>query len=341
MLFTSFVNKRNNFETKEIWDYLQKFDVNYDNPERTAVVRDNGKIVGTGSVDGKVMKYFFIDEEYMGHGLLSMIYNALLNFLLENNRLEHYVFTTPNNGYIFQGIGLTEVVSTDRVSLFEGGFSSYDKWIKSIKEKLNPKAKTRGAVVVNCNPMTLGHKHLLEYAKSKVDELIVFIVEEDKSTFTTEERYSIVKNEYKNDDKVVVILGGPYIISQATFPTYFIKKLDETTDIYTELDATIFSKRIAKDLKINIRFVGDEPIDLMTANYNENLLKSFEKYNLLLEKIDRIKDNGTYISASVVRRLIEEGKVEDAYKLLPKSTIDFLKSDLGKSKIKEIQEKRS
>ncbi|MFB0972448.1 MAG: [citrate (pro-3S)-lyase] ligase, partial [Neofamilia sp.] len=76
-------------------------------------------------------------------------------------------------------------------------------------------------------------KHLLEYAKSKVDELIVFIVEEDKSTFTTEERYSIVKNEYKNDDKVVVILGGPYIISQATFPTYFIKKLDETTDIYT------------------------------------------------------------------------------------------------------------
>ncbi len=341
MLFTSFVNKRNNFEIKEIWDYLQKFGVEFDNPERTVVVRDEGKIVGTGSVDGKVMKYFFIDKEYVGHGLLAMIYNSLLNFLLDNNRLEHYVFTTPNNGYIFKGIGLTEVMSTDRVALFEGGFCSYDKWIQSIKSKLNPEVKIRGAVVVNCNPMTLGHKHLIEYAKSKVDELIVFIVEEDKSTFTTRERYSIVKDEYKNDDKVIVILGGPYIISQATFPTYFIKKMDETTDIYTELDATIFSKRIAKDLKIDIRFVGDEPIDLMTANYNDNLNKSFEKNDLLLEKIDRIKDNGTYISASKVRRLIGEGRVKETYGLLPKSTIDFLESDAGKDKIKEIEEKRS
>lgn len=341
MLFTSFINKRNNFEIRDIWNYLQKYGVEFDNPERTAVVRDNGKIIGTGSVDGKVMKYFFIEEDYKGQGILAMLYNALLNYLLENNRLEHYVFTTPKNDYIFKGIGLREVITTDRVALFEGGFSSYNNWINSIKKKLNPDAITRGAIVANCNPMTKGHKYLIEYAKDKVDELVIFIVEENRSAFTTAERYSIVKEEYKNDDKVVVVLGGAYIISQATFPTYFIKKVDETTDIYTELDATIFAKRIAKDLKIDIRFVGDEPIDLLTAKYNENLSKSSEKNNLLLEKIDRIKDNGDYISASKVRLLISQGRVEDAYPLLTASTIKFLESEEGMNRIAQIQKKRS
>lgn len=341
MLFTSFVNKRNNFEIREIWDYLQKFGVEFDNPERTAVVRDNGKIVGTGSVDGKVMKYFFIEENYKGRGILAMIYNALLNYLLDKNELDYYVFTIPSNDYIFKGIGLNEVLSTSRVSLFEGGFSSYEKWIKSIKSKLNPDVKNRGAIVANCNPMTKGHKYLIDYARSKVDELIVFIVEEDKSAFSTAERYSIVKNEYKDDEDVVVVLGGSYIISQATFPTYFIKKVDDSTDIYTELDATMFAKKIAKDLDISIRFVGDEPIDMLTAKYNENLQKSSDKNELLLEKIDRIKDNGDYISASKVRRLIKEGRVEESYPLLTQSTIDFLESEEGQRKILEIQKKRS
>lgn len=341
MLFTSFINKRNNFEIRDIWNYLQKYGVEFDNPERTAVVRDNGRIVGTGSVDGKVMKYFFIEEEYKGQGILANLYNALLNYLLDNNTLEHYVFTIPKNDYIFKGIGLREVVSTQRVVLFEGGFSSYDNWINSIKNKLNPNAITRGAVVANCNPMTKGHKHLIEYAKEKVDELIVFIVEENRSAFTTQERYSIVKDEYKDDDKVVVVLGGAYIISQATFPTYFIKKVDETTDIYTELDATIFAKKIAKDLQIDIRFVGDEPIDLLTAKYNENLRKSSEKNDLLLEKIDRIKDNGDYISASNVRRLIGQGRVEETYPIITESTKRFLESEEGIKRIEEIQRKRS
>ncbi len=341
MLFTSFINKRNNFEIRDIWNYLQKYGVEFDNPERTAVVRDDGKIVGTGSVDGKVMKYFFIEEEYKGQGILANLYNALLTYLLDNNTLEHYVFTIPSNDYIFKGIGLREVISTDRVILFEGGFSSYGNWINSIKNKLNPNAATRGAVVANCNPMTKGHKHLIEYAKEKVDELIVFIVEENRSAFTTQERYSIVKDEFKDDDKVVVVLGGAYIISQATFPTYFIKKVDETTDIYTELDATIFAKKIAKDLDIDIRFVGDEPIDLLTAKYNENLRKSSEKNNLLLEKIDRIKDNGDYISASNVRRLISQGRVEETFPILADSTKRFLESEEGIKRIEQIQRKRS
>lgn len=341
MITTSFINKRNNFEIREIWDYLSKHGVEFDNPEKTVVARDKGKIIGTGSVDGKVMKYFFVEDEYKGMKILPNMYNSLLTYLLDKNILEHFIFTAPENEMIFTGIGLKKVLSTNRVLLLEGGFSSYNSWIKKIKTNLNPEVETRGAIVANCNPMTKGHKYLIDYAKEKVDELLVFIVEEDKSVFATEDRYNIVKNEYKDEDKVVVVLGGPYIISQVTFPTYFIKKFDETTDIYTELDAMLFSRKIAVDLQIDIRFVGDEPIDLLTAQYNSKLLKSTENVKLTLEKIDRIQDNDGYISASNVRRYISEGQMDNAFELLTESSIEFLKSESGKSTIEKIQRKRA
>lgn len=341
MLTSNFVNKRNNFEIKEIWNYLQTHGVVYDNPEVSVVVRDQGKIIGTGSLDGKVMKYFFLEDDYKGQGILAQIYNMLLTYLLDQGITEHFIFTKPENYYIFKGIGLKKVIETDKVLLLEGGFTTYKKWVKSIKDQLNPNASTRGAIVANCNPMTKGHKFLMEYAKSKVDELIIFVVEENKSVFPTEVRYNIVKNEYKNDPKVLVVKGGNYIISQGTFPTYFLKKVDDSLDIYTELDAKIFSQRIAKDLDIDIRFVGDEPIDRLTAKYNEKLYKSTLGVKLRLEKIDRKEEMGSPISASRVRKLIKEGKLEEAYSLLVDSTIEFLKSPEGKKIIKKIQESES
>lgn len=338
MLTSNFVNKRNNFEIVEIWDYLQGHNVAYDNPEATVVIRDEGKVVGTGSLDGKVMKYFFIDDGYKGQGLLAKIYNMLLTYLLDKGVTEHFIFTKPENDYIFEGLGLKKVIQTEKVLLLEGGFTTYKAWMKSIKDVLNPYAKVRGAIVANCNPMTKGHKYLMDYAKSQVDELVIFIVEEDRSIFPTDDRYSIVKNEYKNDPKVLVVKGGNYIISQATFPTYFLKKVDKSLDIYTELDAKIFSEKIAKDLDIDIRFVGDEPIDRLTAKYNEKLFKSTQGVNLRLEKIDRKEVAGQPISASRVRKLIKEGKTEEAYPLLVDSTIEFLQSLEGKRIIKKIQE---
>lgn len=338
MLTTNYVNKRNNFEIKEIWYFLQKYNVNFDNPDATVVVRDEGKIIGTGSVNGKVMKYFFVDDNYKGQGVLAKIYNLLLSYLLDQGITEHFIFTKPKNEYIFTGIGLNKVISTKDVLLLEGGFSSYNKWIDTIKEQINPNAKCRGAIVANCNPMTKGHKYLMEYARNKVDELIIFIVEEDKSVFTTEVRYDIVKNEFKDDKKIVVVKGGPYIISQATFPTYFLKEVDDSLDIYTELDAKLFSEKIAVDLDICTRFVGEEPIDRLTARYNKNLLKSTEGLKLELEKIDRLELGGDIISASKVRRFIKNNELDKAFSLLVPSSIDFLESSQGKEVIKKIQE---
>ena len=71
---------------------------------------------------------------------------------------------------------------------------------------------------------------------------------------------------------VQIISGGDYIISNATFPTYFIKGTEEL-DAQTTLDATVFASRIAPALNITVRFVGDEPTDATTNAYNTAMKK--------------------------------------------------------------------
>lgn len=309
----------------------------YDFPDITFVIRDNGEIIATGSASGNILKYFFAKCTYSGQGAIGIIYNSLLEYVIEKGYNSYFIFTTPNNKTVFTSLGLSEVYSTDRVILLEGGFYNYSKWISKVKDYVGLKNGRRGVIVVNCNPMTLGHKYLMNRALEEVEELIIFVVEEDLSIFPFETRYNIVANEFKNDDRVKVIKGGPYIISRGTFPTYFIKKKDQMLDIYTDLDASIFADKIAKDLEIDIRFLGSEPIDLVTLAYNKSLKTILEDRKIQVRIIDRIEEGNQPISASYVRKLLKEDKAEEAYKLLPRSTIEFLESEDGKKIIEKIK----
>lgn len=338
MFFSDEINKNNDKEIQEIKEFLDKHDVVYDNPDKTFIIRDNGKIIATGSASGNILKYFFSDDEYQGQGTMSIIYNSLLNYLMESNIPSYFVFTTPYNKLIFESLGLKEVYSTNRVALFEGGFYNYRKWIDKVKSSIREKQGKRGAMVVNCNPMTLGHKYVIEKALENVDDLLVFVVEEDKSIFPFMDRFSILKNELFNNDKITLIEGGPYIISQGTFPTYFIKKKDDMLDIYTKLDGSIFADKIAKDLEIDIRFFGSEPTDLVTLAYNNSMKEILGRRDIEVKIFERKALDDTVISASRVRKLIKEDKIEESYKYLPNSTIDYLKSDKGKVIIDKIQD---
>lgn len=337
MFFSDEINKSNDKEIQEIKEFLDKYDVVYDNPDKTFVIRDKGKIIATGSASGNILKYFFSDEEYQGQGTMSIIYNSLLNYLMESNIPSFFVFTTPCNRKIFESLGLKEVYSTDRVALFEGGFYNYNKWIDKVKSSVKEKQGKRGAIVVNCNPMTLGHKYVIERALENVDDLLVFVVEEDKSIFSFKDRFDILINELSNNDKITLIEGGPYIISQGTFPTYFIKKKDEMLDIYTKLDGSIFADKIAKDLEIDIRFFGSEPTDLVTSAYNESMKEILGSRGIDVKIFERKVLDDRVISASRVRKLLKEDKIEEAFKYLPNSTIVFLKSDRGRKVIDNIQ----
>ena len=118
--------------------------------------------------------------------------------------------------------------------------------------------------------------------------------------------------------------SGPYIISRATFPTYFLKKDTDKLKVYTELDAKIFAKRIAKDLNIKKRYFGTEPIDKVTEKYNEMMKKILFEYGVESEFIERKKINNEYISASKLREGIETD-FESIKKYLSQDVYEYLK----------------
>ncbi len=322
MFFSDELNLNSPREIEEIRSFLKSFGVDYEIPDKTYVIRDKGEIVATGSASSNILKYFFVNSLYSGQGAISTVYNSLLEYIVQRNYSSYFVFTQPENLHIFKSIGLEEVYSTSRVLLLEGGFYSFDKWINEVKKQIGGKGGSRGSIVVNCNPMTLGHKYLITKALEEVDELIIFVVEEDLSEFPFSLRFNIIKSELKEEKRVKVVKGGPYIISRGTFPTYFIKQKDEMLDIYTELDASIFADKIAKNLSIDKRFIGSEPKDPVTLEYNKTLKKILEPKGIQVKIIQRLEHEGNPISASYVRELLHSGRLEEAKKLLPKSSIE-------------------
>ena len=338
MFFADELNLNNENEVNEIKEFLQSYRIIYERQDKTYVIRKDGEIIATGSRKGNVLKYFFVDCTYSGQGAIAVIFNQLLEDLFDKGYKSYFVFTTPNNKTVFQSLGLNEISSTDKVTLLEGGFYNMENWLEEMKEEIGPRKGTRGAIVANCNPMTLGHKYLVTEALEHVDQLLVFVVEEDLSIFPFEDRYEIVKNELKDFNNVKVLKGGSYIISRGTFPTYFIKKKDDLLEIYTDLDATIFGHRIAKGLEINIRFLGTEDIDDVTNAYNKSLIKMLDDYNVDTILIPRLKIGDKTVSASYVRRLIKEEEMEKAYKLLTIATKRFLETTKGEKIIQKIKD---
>ena len=187
------------------------------------------------------------------------------------------------------------------------------------------KYKNIGSIIMNCNPFTNGHKYLIEKALKQVDYLIIFVVEEDKSIIPFDLRYSMVReaaNSYKN---VYVVPSGNIILSNTTFPEYFVKIYDEDIVKNIEFDITMFAKYIANPLGINYRFVGEEKEDKVTREYNKQMKKILPKYGIKLVEIPRTaNDNGDIISATKVRKLIENNDIEKLKEYVPKHTIDYL-----------------
>lgn len=180
-----------------------------------------------------------------------------------------------------------------------------------------------GSIVMNCNPFTLGHQYLVEYAAAQVDYLYVFVVEEDKSYFKFEDRIELVKSGTSHLKNVKVLPSGQFIISALTFSEYFDKANLEGTTIDTSLDVETFGRQIAPCLDISVRFVGEEPLDPITAQYNQSMKEILPKYGVELREIPR-KCLGGVISASRVRKCLEENNWDEIKRLVPETTYLFL-----------------
>lgn len=198
----------------------------------------------------------------------------------------------------------------------------YIEFLNSIKQDIKGSI---GAIVMNCNPFTLGHQYLIEKAYSEVDFLYIFVVEEDKSYFKFEDRLTLVKEGTKHLESVKVIPSGKFIASAETFPEYFDKDSLITATINPSMDIEIFAQYIAPTLNINVCFGGTEPLCLITHQYNEFMKHIFPRYNIKVIICDRKEHNGTAISASKVRALLQDKNFDEIKKIVPETTYNYLK----------------
>jgi [citrate (pro-3S)-lyase] ligase len=186
--------------------------------------------------------------------------------------------------------------------------------------------KNFGAVVVNCNPFTRGHRYLIETAAKQCPALYVFVVAENKSAFSADARMSMVAAGTADLPNVFVHSTGPYLVSSVTFPDYFLKDTVSPEQVNTELDLAVFAERFAGPLGIGVRFAGTEPFDPVTRQYNRQMAEILPRYHIDFVEIPRLESGGSAISASRIRKLLDQGDLEAARDLAPPTTMEYVSS---------------
>lgn len=177
----------------------------------------------------------------------------------------------------------------------------------------------QGAIVMNANPFTLGHRYLAQRAAESCDSVHIFVVREDASEFSFEDRLRMVREGVKDIRGAIVHSTGLYMVSRAVFPSYFLKRTEDATAVQAALDANVFIK-IAAALSVSRRFIGSEPFSAVTNEYNRVLIDTLPKHGIECRKTERLTINGCAVSASRVRSLLASGDKERAFALLPPST---------------------
>ncbi len=180
---------------------------------------------------------------------------------------------------------------------------------------------------MNCNPFTLGHEYLVDYASKRVKKLYIFVVEEDRSEFKFADRFELVKAGVKKFSNVEILPSGKFIISQQTFSGYFNKENLQDVAVDSSEDVEIFAREIAPTLGITVRFVGQEPEDTVTNSYNATMKKILPQYGIEVCEIPRREISGEVISAKKVRAALKVGDFDKIKKLVPKSTLNFLQKN--------------
>lgn len=337
------VNLNNQEDVLEVKKFLSFFSLDLDkNIDYTLVIRQGEEIKGTCSKSGNVLKCFAISNELRGEGLSEKLITALNDKLFDEGIYHSFIFTKPENIPIFTGLNYKLVEQVNKVALLESGIYNIDKYLEKISQKyLLTEKKERASIVMNCNPFTLGHRYLIEQAAKESEEVLIFIVQEEKSLFPFKVRYNLVREGVKDLKNVKVIEGGEYIISSATFPTYFLREKNDISNAYTDLDSKIFLRYYCSKFNIVKRFVGEEPFCKVTEFYNKTLKENFKKFNKKLIIIERKAEDGEKISASRVRELLKQGRLKDTKNLLPMVTFKFLCSEEGKKIIEKIKDSNS
>ena len=293
--------------------------------EYTVGIYRKDTLVATGSYYRNILKCLVVCKEVQSENLLTEIVQHLIDRLIEEGTHHYFLYTKPKNGFIFHSLGFQTIIETPDILFMEQGVPNFQSYLSQLKE-----AKKEGfgsGLVMNANPFTKGHQFLVESASKQSTQVYVFVLSEDRSEFSSEDRLEMVRQGVAHLSNVTVLKTNDYLISSATFPSYFLKDaaVESVAKVQARLDAQLFKEKIAPILAINTRFVGEEPYSKVTNLYNQSMKEVFGT-DLELVILPRVSIHGEIISATKVREALKMHDDKRLIDYLPLTTYNYLKN---------------
>ena len=301
------------------------------------VLMDGEKIAASGCAAGNILKCIAVNKAYQGQALTNRIMTLLRLRAYHEQYEKLFLYTKPENMSIFSDLGFTLLAEATEAVLMENSENGCEDWVETLErpEGTPPAA----ALVMNCNPFTLGHRYLIEKACSENETVHLFVVREDLSVFPYKDRMELIKKGCEDLSNLYIHEGRDYIISRATFPSYFIKDKKVLDANHTQLDLALFAQKIAPGLNIKKRYVGEEPFCPVTSSYNLKMKEILPAAGIEVVEIPRKKIGNKAVSATAIREALSSGRQEEIKDLVPPATYEYLISEKGSRIGKKIREK--
>ena len=300
-----------------------------------AIVDEENRVIATGSCFGATLRCFAVSQQHQGEGLLNEVVSHLMEYQMARGYTHLFLYTKIKSAKFFQSLGFYEIARVDGTLVFmenrRNGFPSY---LSRLEKTARPGVS--GAIVMNANPFTLGHQYLVETAAGRCDTLHLFLLSEDASLVPFGVRKQLVQAGTAHLKNVVLHDSGPYIISNATFPSYFLKDDAAVIQGHAKLDLAIFV-RIARALGVTVRFVGEEPTSQVTGLYNEIMAAQLPENGIDCVILPRKEALGKAISASTVRAALQAGDWQTLSQLVPQTTLDYFRSSEAEPVLRRIR----
>ena len=306
-----------------------------------AMYDSRGCVIATGSCFGNTLRCLAVSKFHQGEGLLNEILTHLMDVQYERGNIRLFLYTKINSAKFFEDLGFYEIARVDDALVFmenrKTGFADYLKGLVKTADAAQPgKASGKSAaLVLNANPFTLGHQYLVEKAAACCRILHLFILSEDTGLIPFSIRKKLVLAGVAHVPNVICHDSGPYIISGATFPSYFLKDEDMVIKSHAGLDITLFIQ-IARALSVTSRFAGEEPYSHVTRIYNQIMAERLPAAGIDFTIVPRKEAAGSPISASKVRQYLKEKNFDALGRLVPSSTLDYFKSDAAAPVLERI-----
>ena len=268
---------------------------------------DEMNIIATGSCFGNTLRCLAVGSDHQGEGLMNQIISHLIEVQFNRGNTHLFLYTKCSSAKFFGDLGFYEIARIDgQIVFMENRRTGFKNYLKKLKDSSALQLQT-----------------LTE--STSATSLVPFKV-----------RKQLVMEGTAHLDNICYHDSGPYIISNATFPSYFQKDENAVIESHAMLDLTVFTE-IARTLGINRRYVGEEPTSLVTGIYNNIMSEKLPGNGIECVIVPRKTDGEKAISASTVRQAIKDNDMNTLKKLVPESTLRYFESEEAKDVIARIR----